>query len=79
MSTSHRFKILINGKWQGGSFATRAEADAAAKVVRKSPEQTITVEPKGESMLAPTPAVLPEPAPTPAVLPLMPGIVTGRK
>ncbi len=36
MKSRPRFEILIDGKWQGGSFATEAEAKAAAAKLKGS-------------------------------------------
>lgn len=75
---SPRYKIHVDGEWQGGSFATAEEAEAVAK---RLPGQKIEVLPKGgmtppeqprdEVPLAPVPVPVPtptqpEPAPEPA-------------
>lgn len=48
-----RFKIMIDGKWQGGSFATEADAKMWAARLRKSEHQKIEVLPKGSPIAAP--------------------------
>lgn len=50
MSQHARFKILINGKWQGGSFGSKTEAEAAAAKLPKGGE--IKVVPKGANETA---------------------------
>lgn len=41
-----RYVILIDGKWQGGSFASEAEAKAVAQELCKGTSKKFRVEPK---------------------------------
>ncbi len=41
------FKLFINGKWSGGTFGSKAEAEAAAKKLRKSADDKVEVLAKG--------------------------------
>lgn len=52
-----RFQVNVNGKWAGGSYATEAEANTAAKTIRKSADDDIKVVPRG----AQTPSTTPSP------------------
>lgn len=60
---NRRFKIIIDGKWQGGSFGSQKEAEQAAAAVRKRADQKIEIVPKGigHSAPAPDPDLKPEP------------------
>lgn len=41
-----RYVIFVDGKWQGGSFASEDAAKVVAERLRKHPSQDIKVEPK---------------------------------
>lgn len=43
-----RFKVVVNGKWQGGSFSSREKADAVAASLRK-PGVVVEVEVKASA------------------------------
>lgn len=47
-----RWKIMFNGKWAGGSFATEAEAKLAAAKMGK-PGDKVEVVPKGAPLSSP--------------------------
>jgi len=62
-----RFKILVGGEWQGGSFATEAEAQAAAATLPRGSKIEIVAKGATAAPVADTPAPAPEaPAPEPS-------------
>lgn len=51
-----RFTVTVDGKWQGGSFASKAEAEAAADALRadqKNDKKPVLVIDKSELPKAP--------------------------
>ena len=48
-----RFKVVVNGKWQGGSFPSREKAGAVAASLRK-PGVVVAVEEKASAPSAPS-------------------------
>jgi hypothetical protein len=50
-----RLKIMVDGKWNGGTYATEHEAKVEAARLRKSPDQKIEIVPKGGPVTAPAP------------------------
>lgn len=48
MASKQRHIIFIDGKWQGGSFGSRAEAEAVAKKLCHGSSKRFEVRVKGE-------------------------------
>ncbi len=60
-----RYIVVVNGKWQGGSFATEAEATVAAEMLRgRSTDQKIEVQPRAPLGTLPRPPAAPSPLPS---------------
>ncbi len=51
-----RFKVIANGKWQGGSFFSREKADAVAASLRKPGVVVVVAEKASAPAVPPAPA-----------------------